>query len=115
MDDKPGILSHVSMGTNDFERATRFYGTVLAAVGIRRVFEHADGHAVAYGRAFPEFWVERPLDRDPATVGNGTHVCLAAASRDEVDAFHRTALEAGASSALHPASSRRLCTSRKPV
>ena len=96
MEDNPSILSHVSLGTNDFERATRFYDAVLAELGIRRVFEHAGGHAVAYGKAFPEFWVQAPVDGEPATVGNGTHVCFFATSRDQVDAFHRAALEAGA-------------------
>jgi predicted enzyme related to lactoylglutathione lyase len=30
--ENPNILSHVSIGTNDFERALRFYGRVLPAL-----------------------------------------------------------------------------------
>lgn len=54
-DDIPSILSHVSIGTDDFERAAAFYDRVVPTLGCRRVAEHPG--AVAYGRGFPEFWV----------------------------------------------------------
>jgi catechol 2,3-dioxygenase-like lactoylglutathione lyase family enzyme len=92
-DDVPSILSHVSIGTNDFERAVAFYDRVLPTLGCRRVAEHPG--AVAYGRRFPEFWVQRPFDDGPASVGNGTHVGFIAPSKEAVDAFHRAAVAAG--------------------
>lgn len=91
--DFPSLMSHVSIGTDDFERATRFYDAVLATLGCKRVMEHPG--AVAYGRLYPEFWVQTPLDGAPATQGNGTHFGFLARSRAEVDAFHRAALAAG--------------------
>lgn len=91
--ENPSLLSHVSLGTNDFERANRFYDAVLPTVGARRVAEY-DG-MVAYGRAFPEFWVQRPYDGKAAAVGNGTHIAFLARSRAEVDAFHAAAVAAG--------------------
>jgi len=91
--ENPSLLSHVSLGTNDFERATRFYDAVLTTIGAKRVMEH--GEAVAYGRAFPEFWVQRPYDGKAAAVGNGTHVAFLAHSRADVDAFHAAAIKAG--------------------
>lgn len=90
----PSILSHISIGTNDFDRATAFYDAVLATLGIGRLM--AFPGAVAYGRAYPEFWVQTPIDGRPATVGNGTHVAFLAASPDQVDAFHAAAVAAGA-------------------
>jgi len=33
MDNNPSILSHVSIGTNDFERAVAFYDAVLSPLG----------------------------------------------------------------------------------
>lgn len=89
------IMSHVSIGTNDFERALAFYDRVLAPLGARRVFEHPG--AVAYGKAYPEFWVQTPIDGQPAKPGNGTHLAFAAAKPEEVDAFWAAAIEAGAS------------------
>jgi len=91
----PSIVSHLSIGTNDFPRAEAFYDRVLPALGARRVMDHPGG-AVAYGRGFPEFWVQRPIDHAPATVGNGTHIGFLAASKAQVDAFYAAALEAGA-------------------
>ena len=57
MTDAPSsIVSHVSLGSNDLAAATRFYNSVLPTLAIRRIMEHP--RAVAYGRAFPEFWIE---------------------------------------------------------
>ena len=89
----PSILHHVSVGTADLEAAGRFYDAVMATVGARRVMEFP--FAVAYGKRFPEFWVGKPLDEEPAAAGNGTHVCFIAPSREAVDAFHAAGLAAG--------------------
>ena len=51
-------LSHVSLGTNQFEQAVAFYDAVLAPLGIRRVHDLSEHRAVAYGRAFPELWIQ---------------------------------------------------------
>ena len=90
----PSIMSHVSVGTNDFERAASFYDVVLATLGATRLMEHLG--AVAWGRQYPEFWLHVPLDGEPASVGNGTHVAFMASSKEAVRAFYRAALEAGA-------------------
>ncbi len=95
-DQNPGIISHVSLGTNDLERALAFYDKVLATLGIKRV-ETLDGIGAAYGKLYPEFWIALPANEAPATVGNGVHIGFIAESRDAVHAFHETALSAGAS------------------
>jgi catechol 2,3-dioxygenase-like lactoylglutathione lyase family enzyme len=87
-------LSHVSLGTNDFPRAKRFYDAVLATLEIRCVMDFDEG--AGYGREVPEFWVQLPFDGASANPGNGTHVCFNAGTRQQVDAFHKTALELGA-------------------
>ncbi len=91
--ENPSIISHVSVGASDLDRSLRFYDAVMGALGIARVMEH-DG-MVAYGRAFPEFWVNRPLDGRPATAGNGVHFGFLARDRQQIHAFHAAALEAG--------------------
>ena len=72
-DPPPSILSHVSIDTNDYPRAKAFYDAVLATLQIGGVMKHA-GIAVAYGRAFPEFWVGLPNDGSKAVVGNDSHL-----------------------------------------
>ena len=92
-DEPPSVLSHVSLGTNDLGRASAFYDAVLDPLGVARVMEHPG--ALAYGRAYPEFWLHAPIDGEPATIGNGSHVGFLAPSRDAVNAFHAAALDAG--------------------
>ena len=92
----PSALSHVSLGTNRFNEAVAFYDAVLATLGIRRVVDVSEHQAIAYGRAFPEFWIQRPHDGQPAQTANGVHVAFLAESNAQVDAFHQAALAHGA-------------------
>jgi catechol 2,3-dioxygenase-like lactoylglutathione lyase family enzyme len=86
-------ICHVSIGTGDLARAAAFYDAVLAPLGIARIMRNGD--AIAWGRAFPEFWVGVPIDGRPAAPGNGTHIAFLATGRAQVDAFHAAALAAG--------------------
>lgn len=93
MDDDPSVLQHVSIGTNNFERAFAFYDQVLPALGCKRIMEHPG--SVAYGKQYPEFWVQTPIDGQPASIGNGTHIGFIASTKEAVHAFHKAALAAG--------------------
>ncbi len=92
-DDIPSILHHVSLGTDDLERACTFYDAVMPHLGAGRMMRFP--FAAAYGKEFPELWIGKPVDEGRAVAGNGTHVCFIAPSRDAVDAFHAAGLEAG--------------------
>lgn len=92
--ENPSIISHVSIGTNDFAKARAFYDAVLPALGIGVVMEHPD--AVAYGKTYPEFWIGVPIDGKPATVGNGFHIGFNAENKAQVHAFYDAAIAAGA-------------------
>jgi len=92
--DNPSLMSHVSIGTAHYERAVLFYDAVLATLGARRMMEHPG--AAAYGKRYPEFWVQTPIDGRAACVGNGTHIGFLAENREQVDAFYAAALSAGA-------------------
>jgi catechol 2,3-dioxygenase-like lactoylglutathione lyase family enzyme len=87
-------LSHVSLGTNNFEQAKDFYSEVLASLGIVKIEEFPG--AIAFGRQYPEFWVQTPFNNEKAEVANGVHVAFLANTPAEVDAFHKKALELGA-------------------
>jgi catechol 2,3-dioxygenase-like lactoylglutathione lyase family enzyme len=94
MDSNASILSHISIGTNQFDRAVAFYDRVLSTLGCRRIMEHPG--AVAYGKEYPEFWVQVPIDEQAATVGNGFHVGFIAPTKEAVQAFYDAAIAAGA-------------------
>lgn len=94
------MLSHVSLGTNDAARAAAFYDPVLATLGIRKLNER-DG-SLDYGTSIMFFSLEKPVNGQPASVGNGVHIAFLAETRAMVDEFHRTALANGGSDAGAP-------------
>ncbi|MGE4329546.1 VOC family protein [Diaphorobacter sp.] len=85
-------LSHVSLDTNRFSEAVAFYDAVLVALGIGRVHDWSEHQAVAYGRAFPEFWNQHPHDMQPAQTANGVHIAFLTDNNAQVDAFHQATL-----------------------
>ncbi|SDU89600.1 VOC family protein [Pseudomonas sihuiensis] len=89
----PSILSHVSIGTNDFEATSTLYAKVLATLCCREIMRHPG--AVAFGRDYPEFWMQTPINGQPATLGNGSHFGFIAPDKASVHAFHEAALAAG--------------------
>ena len=93
-DENPSIMSHVSLGTNDFPKARQFYVRVLGTLGCRIFMEHEG--AAAFGKAYPEFWIQTPFDGAAASCGNGVHVGFLAQSKAEVEAFFKEAIAAGA-------------------
>ena len=94
-DELEGLISHVSLGTNDFERATAFYDAVLATLGLKRLVEVPSASAIAYGRQHPRFWIQKPGDGRPATIGNGSHIGFIAMSQEAVIEFHKAGIAAG--------------------
>jgi catechol 2,3-dioxygenase-like lactoylglutathione lyase family enzyme len=91
------MLSYVTLGTNDLPRACRFYDAALGALDYVR---HVDGeNEKGYGPkdGTIQFWINRPYDDKPATVGNGTMPAFHAPSRGAVRDFHHAALNTGGS------------------
>jgi catechol 2,3-dioxygenase-like lactoylglutathione lyase family enzyme len=89
------MFSHMTIGTNNLEKARDFYDRVLATLGYKRVF-NVEGKAHGWGTQGPEFIVLKPANGEPATVGNGLTIGFAAPSRAAVQEFHKTALSLGA-------------------
>jgi catechol 2,3-dioxygenase-like lactoylglutathione lyase family enzyme len=88
------MYSHVTIGTNDIERAVKFYDAVMAVLAHAK-FREGDGY-VGYGTADGEkVWVVTPFDGKPASVGNGMHIAFAAPTRYAVDAAYEIGLANG--------------------
>lgn len=90
------MLLYTTVGTNDLERAGRFYDAALPLIGYGRQKE-ARGE-IGYGADGDvrcRFWVVEPFNREPATYGNGATIAFEAPDRASVDAFHAAALAAG--------------------
>lgn len=86
-------ICHASIGTNNLARAQAFYTPLLATLGIPVVSEYE--HAVAYGKGYPEFWLQQPFDKMPATIANGVHFGFVALSKQQVEDFYRCAMAMG--------------------
>jgi catechol 2,3-dioxygenase-like lactoylglutathione lyase family enzyme len=90
------MIDHTGVNVADPARSRAFYDAALAPLGYRMLFqvptEHTGGLIVlGYGVApKPDFWVSEGSPNVPAI-----HVAIRAASRAQVDAFHRAALAAG--------------------
>jgi catechol 2,3-dioxygenase-like lactoylglutathione lyase family enzyme len=82
-------VDHLTLPVADVERSRAFYEAALAPLGFHTV--EGDGY-VAFGAPGSEDFAIAAGAPSPAAV----HVAFAAASRDEVDAFHAAALAAGA-------------------
>ena len=85
------MLDHVSIQCADLPASASFYDVVLAPLGGRRVYDHAE--AIGYGTTFPDFWL------GPQTSGEGfreSHLAFTAPSRFAVDEFFAAAVERGA-------------------
>jgi catechol 2,3-dioxygenase-like lactoylglutathione lyase family enzyme len=101
------MFTYIYLGTNDLERATRFYDATLASLGLQRcVTNDPDWDRISAGWGTYEdggvrelaLWVGKPFDQQPATTGNGSMVAFKARSWKEVDDFYAAALANGGSS-----------------
>jgi catechol 2,3-dioxygenase-like lactoylglutathione lyase family enzyme len=100
------MLCYVYFGTNDLERAIRFYDATLASLDMPRCVTNDPGwDRIAAGWGTYEdggarelgFWVGKPFNRQPATIGNGCMVAFSGRSWNAVDEFYGLALANGGS------------------
>ena len=90
------MIGYVVLGTNDLGRATSFYDELLAAMGVARMMDFGErGYAWAAAMDKPMLCIMKPYDGQPATVGNGVMVGIAADSREQVDRIYKKAIELG--------------------
>jgi catechol 2,3-dioxygenase-like lactoylglutathione lyase family enzyme len=87
------MIHHLSLGTNDIERARAFYNPVFAVLGLHLMKESDD--ALDYGVGAILVTLTRPLNGKPSMPGNGVHVAFAAENRAMVNAFYEAALANG--------------------
>jgi catechol 2,3-dioxygenase-like lactoylglutathione lyase family enzyme len=78
------MFDHIGIRVSDIGRATAFYDSALAPLGLVR---SAGGGYGPQGQ--PAFWLA------VTATGGGAHIAFAATSRAAVDAFHQAGLAAG--------------------
>ncbi|GAX25873.1 hypothetical protein FisN_6Hh089 [Fistulifera solaris] len=112
------IVSHLSVGatTESLPLMIDFYDAIMKELGAKRkmvigsdmkdidlqTFPSINDKgecnilAVAYGKCYPEFWVQLPENQQEATPGNGYHVAFQCKSPAQVQRVYETALQHGA-------------------
>ncbi|WP_084420866.1 VOC family protein [Henriciella litoralis] len=92
------MISHVTIGTNDIDRATGFYTPIMAALGLKRVpMERSAPFVMWTGQESfrPVIALTTPENGRPHEPGNGQMLALLAPDRAAVDRVHAIALKGG--------------------
>lgn len=101
------MISYVTVGADDIERAKRFYSAFLPALdyaltegpeGLSYVLPVEPDQSVVP----PDFYVKPTFDGQPASAGNGAMVAFEARGQAQVRDLHAAALAAGGSDEGQP-------------
>jgi len=89
------MIGYVTLGTNDLQRAAKFYDAIAAEMGTGRMMEF--GEFIAWGTpgGGAGIGLTKPYDGNAATVGNGVMVAFEAKDRDQVQRLYDIALAHG--------------------
>lgn len=91
------MIGYVTLGTNDLQRAAKFYDAIAAELGTGRMMEFET--FIAWGKPGGGAGVglTKPFDGNPATVGNGVMVAFEAKDEAQVQRIYDLALANGGS------------------
>jgi catechol 2,3-dioxygenase-like lactoylglutathione lyase family enzyme len=99
------MFTHVMIGSNDLERARLFYDATFAALGGGPGERDARGRLI-YSHGGGCLMITKPIDGGRATAANGGTIGLAAASREDVLAWHRAGVARGGTAIESPPTER---------
>ena len=92
------MIAYSTIGTNDMERARKFYDALFEELGAKAFFERPDGGFVGYGvkRGEAFFGIAKPYDGGEAAPGNGNMVAIAAKDPEQIKKLYDKAISLGA-------------------
>lgn len=106
------MFNLVMIGADDIEAAKRFYDATLGALGVPPAEINLQGRAV-YAHGGSRFLIALPLNGAPATGANGGTLGFAAASPEQVDAWHAAGLAHGGTAIEDPPGVRHIVDGRE--
>ena len=91
------MLGFVMIGTNDLNKAIKFYDVLLEVIDLKRVItnEKYIGYSPKEKPEDIEFYVTNPVNKEKATYGNGTQVSFVLKSKETVDKFYNLGIKLG--------------------
>ena len=96
------MFSHILLGTNDVSAAKKFYDAVMGTLGIANGDLNEEKQRVYYRSPTGSLIITKPIDGNPASVGNGSTIGFKCASAEQAKAFHDAAIVAGGTSIEDP-------------
>tara|TARA_X000001036_G_C20010647_1_gene534308 strand:- start:13 stop:393 length:381 start_codon:yes stop_codon:yes gene_type:complete len=94
------MIGYVMVGTNNLDQSIKFYDELLKILNLERT-EKDDvcaGYSQKGGGGKVEFYVTKPVNKEKATIGNGSQISFLTNSRSIVDKFHEIGLKLGGTS-----------------
>ncbi|MEZ5959694.1 MAG: VOC family protein [Hyphomonadaceae bacterium] len=90
------MIGYVTLGTNDLQRAAKFYDAIAAELGTKRMMEFDTFIAWGTPGGGAGIGLTKPFDGNAATVGNGVMVALECKDQAQVDRLYNLAISMGA-------------------
>jgi len=91
------MIGFVMVGTNDLDKAIKFYDHLLQVIGLKRIVtnEKYAGYSSKKESGDIEFYVTNPVNKEKATYGNGTQISFVVDSKETVDNFYKLGIKLG--------------------
>ena len=91
------MIGFVMIGTNDLNKAIKFYDILLETIDLKRVItnEKYIGYSSKEKPEDIEFFVTNPVNKEKATYGNGTQISFVLKSKETVDKFYNIGIKLG--------------------
>ena len=91
------MIGFVMVGTNNLDKATKFYDSLLNTIELQRVVtnEKYAGYASKEKPDEVEFYITNPVNKEKATFGNGTQISFLINSKDLVNSFYNVGIKLG--------------------
>ena len=94
------MIGYVMVGTNNLDQSVKFYDELLEILNLERT--EKDDFCAGYSQKGEdgkvEFYVTKPVNKEKATIGNGSQISFLTNSRSIVDKFHEIGLKLGGTS-----------------
>ena len=91
------MIGFVMVGTNDLDKAIKFYDAMLEAINLKRAVtnEKYAGYSSKERPEDIEFYVTIPANKEKATFGNGVQISFIVNSKETVDKFYNLGIKLG--------------------
>ena len=91
------MIGFVMVGTNNLDKATKFYDTLLDIIEFKRAVtnEKYAGYSPNDKPDEVEFYITNPVNKEKATFGNGTQISFVVNSKELVNKFYNTGIQLG--------------------